>query len=114
MKTISREQRARQFMQFASLRGYYAYVREQERHREPRRELSDDQAEELSAALSGLSRGDMVRITHYSGDHYEVTEGVLTGFDPVYRRLAIVRREVRFDDIIAAEVVFRQDDIPDM
>lgn len=29
MKTISREQRARQFMPFASLRGYYAYVRRQ-------------------------------------------------------------------------------------
>ena len=38
MKAMSREQRARQFMPFASLRGYYAYVREQERHREPRRE----------------------------------------------------------------------------
>lgn len=58
MKTISREQRARQFMPFASLRGYYAYVREQERHREPRRELSDDQAEEpVRGALRAFPGG---------------------------------------------------------
>lgn len=114
MKTISREQRARQFMPFASLPGVLR--------------LCPGAGEAPGAAPGAfrrpgggtvrgalrLSRGDMVRITHYSGDHYEVTEGVLTGFDPVYRRLAIVRREVRFDDIIAAEVVFRQDDIPDM
>ena len=39
--------RARQFMPFASLRGYYDFIREQERVKEPRRELSEDDAQEL-------------------------------------------------------------------
>ena len=41
--------RARQFMPFASLRGYYDFIREQEREKEPRRELSEDGAQEQSS-----------------------------------------------------------------
>ena len=44
--------RARQFMPFASLRGYYDFIREQERVKEPRRELSEDDAQELSVSLA--------------------------------------------------------------
>ena len=105
MRKMTRAERARQFMPFASLRGYYDFIREQERIKEPRRELSEDQAEELSAALSGLARGDIVRVTHYVNDHYEVTEGVLTEFDEVFRRMTIVRTRVRFDDIVSAELL---------
>lgn len=111
MKEITRAERARQFMPFASLRGYYDFIREQERVKEPRRELSDDQAEELSARLSGFSRGDIVRVKHYVSDHYEVTEGVLTEFDEVFRRMTIVRTRVRFDDIISAELLSPRSDI---
>lgn len=111
MKEITRAERARQFMPFASLLGYYDFIREQERVKEPRRELSDDQAEELSARLSGFSRGDIVRVKHYAADHYEVTEGVLTEFDEVFRRMTIVRTGVRFDDIVSAELLSHRSDI---
>lgn len=106
--------RARQFMPFASLRGYYDYIREQERVREPRRELSDDQAEELSAVLNSFSRGDMVKVTHYVQDHYEVTQGILTGLDPVFRRLTIVRATISIDDVISAELLQTNNDMPDI
>ena len=39
-------------MPFASLRGYYDFIREQERVKEPRRELSEDDAQELSVSLA--------------------------------------------------------------
>lgn len=97
--------RARQFMPFASLRGYYDYIREQERVKEPRRELSEDGAEELSAILGGISRGDMVRVVFYDNDHYETAEGVVSEFDPVFRSLRIVRRKIPFDDIYSLEIL---------
>ncbi len=97
--------RARQFMPFASLRGYYDYIREQERVREPRRELSEDGAEELSNVLGGISRGDMVRVVFYDKDHYETAEGLVSEFDPVFRSLRVVRRKIPFDDIYRAEVL---------
>lgn len=114
MQNTRKPDRARQFMPFASLRGYYDLIRQQERVREPRRELSDDQAEELSAALAEFRRGDMVRVRHYAGDHYELTEGVLTGFDATFRKMTIVHTEIRFDDIISAERLPFRDDMADI
>ena len=108
MQNTRKPDRARQFMPFASLRGYYDLIRE------TRRELSDDQAEELSAALAEFRRGDMVRVKHYDGDHYELTEGVLTGFDATFRKMTIVRTEIRFDDIISAERLPFRDDMADI
>ena len=97
--------RAKQFMPFASLKGYYDLIREQERRREPKRELSEDEAEELSAALGGFSRGALVRVVHYRGECYETTVGVITEFDTVFRKMRIVRDIVAFDDIIEAELL---------
>ena len=51
-----RADRAQQFMPFAALKGYYDLIRERERTVEPRRELTDEQALELSQRLAGLER----------------------------------------------------------
>ena len=85
--------RARQFMPFASLRGYYDFIREQERVKEPRRELSEDGAQELSDVLGKTARGIMLRVVFYDKDHYETAEGLVSEFDPVFRSLCIVRRK---------------------
>ena len=79
--------RARQFMPFASLRGYYDFIREQERVKEPRRELSEDGAQELSDVLGKTARGVMLRVVFYDKDHYETAEGLVSEFDPVFRSL---------------------------
>lgn len=97
--------RAKQFMPFASLKGYYDGLREQERVREPKRELSEDDAEQLSAVLSSFSRGALVRVRYYRQDCYETTEGIVTEFDTVFRKMRIVRNTVAFDDIIEAELL---------
>ena len=91
-------------MPFASLRGYYDKIREQERLKEPRRELSEDEAEELSAVLNQVKRGTMLRVVYYNKDFYDTVEGMVSEFDPVVRRLRIVRREIAFDDIFRAEI----------
>ena len=101
--------RAVQFMPFASLRGYYDKIREQERLKEPRRELSDDEAEELSAVLSRVKRGTMLRVVYYDRDFYNTVEGMVSECDPVFRRLKIVRREILFDDIFRAELPKNED-----
>ncbi len=97
--------RAKQFMPFASLKGYYDEIREKERMREPRRELSEDDAERLSAVLGSFSKGALVRVRYYREDCYETAEGIVTEFDEVFRKLCIVRNTVNFDDIIEAELI---------
>ena len=96
--------RARQFMPFASLRGYYDFIREQERVKEPRRELSD--------VLGKTARGVMLRVVFYDKDHYETAEGLVSEFDPVFRSLCIVRRKIPFSDIYRAEILEGLDKSP--
>ena len=49
--------RAKQFMPFAALRGYYAMVLAKNRVVEPRRELIGDAAERLSRKLGLVKKG---------------------------------------------------------
>ena len=51
-----RADRAQQFMPFAALKGYYDLIRERERVVEPKRELTDEQALELSRKLDVYKR----------------------------------------------------------
>ena len=97
-----RADRAAQFMPFAALTGYYDLVREQERVREPRREPSEEEAARISDELTGLRKGQLVRVTHYEHDAYVTTEGVVTRVDPVTRELTVVRRRIGFDDVWSA------------
>ena len=53
---VNRQDRARQFMPFAALRGYYDKIREQQRIKEPKRELSETEAERLSYKLNQLKK----------------------------------------------------------
>lgn len=101
--------RAGQFMPFASLKGYYEQLGEREHIKEPRRELSDDEAEELNSVLCGFSVGDTVRIRCYCDDCYINVEGVVTEIDMTFRRLRIVKRWVNFDDIIEGEILAKND-----
>ena len=82
--------RARQFMPFASLRGYYDYIREQERVREPRRELSEDGAQTAAQALLG-AKAALAGESGYEST-YESELGTLHitrtgGFSAVMRKL---------------------------
>ena len=65
-----RADRAQQFMPFAALKGYYDLIRERERVVESKRELTDEQALELSQRLAGLERREMASIVHYDGEAY--------------------------------------------
>ena len=56
VKTQRHADRAMQFAPFAALKGYYECVRMQERITEPKKELSEDEAEALSSTLKTSSR----------------------------------------------------------
>lgn len=102
---VSPEDRARQFMPFAALKGYYDLVRERERVLESRRELSDEDAAHLSEQVTGLCKGDMVKVAYYDVDAYVTVEGVLTQVDEAYRTLTVVKTRIAFDDVWGIEVL---------
>lgn len=98
-RMVSPEDRARQFMPFAALKGYYDLVRQCERVPEPRREVTDEAAASLSAQVMTLCKGDVVKVTCYDGEAYVVIEGVVTQVDQTYRILTVVKRQIAFDDV---------------
>ena len=96
----SRQDRARQFMPFASLKGYFDKIREQEKVKEPKRELSDSEAEKLSYKLNQIKKGQMVSVTYYNKDSYETVEGLVSNFDDTFRTLTVVKTVIPFDDLM--------------
>ena len=97
--------RAMQFAPFAALKGYYESVREQERITEPKRELSEDEAEDVSNTLNKLTIGTTVKIRYYDVDAYTTIVGVVSEINPPYRRLKVVKTIVSFDDIYSIELL---------
>ena len=94
-----RADRAQQFMPFAALKGYYDLIRERERTVEPRRELTDERALELSQRLAGLERREMASVVHYDGEAYVTTRGLVSDIDLAARTVTIVRTRIPFEDI---------------
>ena len=94
-----RADRAAQFMPFAALTGYYELARAQERLVEPRHELTEEEAGELSRAMVQLRRGDLVRVTFYDRDHYATRAGVVAEVQTAFRRLVLGDMVIPFDDI---------------
>lgn len=102
---VPRAERARQFMPFMALKGYYELCRQKERCPSPRRELTEEEALGLSQVVASLSKGNMVQVTFYDHDAYVTRQGVLAELVPELRYLRLVRQRIDFDDILAIEPV---------
>lgn len=98
--------RARQFMPFAALRGYYDLVHAKEAVPESRRPLSDDEARALDDLIANLDRGDVVRCRYYEGGGYREAEGAVSQIDVTFRDLWIVRRRIPFSAIQSLELLY--------
>lgn len=96
--------RAKQFMPFAALKGYYELICERERVVEPRRERTEEDALRLSQELARVERGSLVKVTYYHVDAYETIEGMVARIDTTFRTLAVIKTTIPFDDIFEVEL----------
>ena len=99
MEKNSKADRARQFMPFSALRGFESMIREQTREKIPKRELSEYDAARLSAKMSKVEKGCMVRVTYYDKDAYVTLEGIISDVDIPMRKLRVVKTVIPLDDI---------------
>ena len=91
--------RAGQFMPFAALKGFYDLIKEKERVIVQKHEIAEDKAEELSAKMSKVRIGMLLKVVYYSDGEYISAYGIVTKIDLVYRKLTIVKNEIDLDDI---------------
>jgi hypothetical protein len=91
--------RAKQFLPFATLKGYYDQIRERQRVIEPRRDLSEEENHLLSQKVTQVKKGMMIKIKYYHEDAYETFEGIVTHIDLVFRSVTLVKTKISLDDI---------------
>lgn len=99
----SKEERARQFLPFNALTGYYQMILEKQRVSEPKKELSEDEAAALSDKLKSLRRHDLVSVTYYDKDAYITKTGMITDIDLTFQTLTVVKTKIAFQDIFDVE-----------
>ena len=96
---MPREERAKQFMPFAALKGYPEALRRREKIVVPKMEASEDYAEELDRKLHQVRIGDMISVTYFCKGEYIRQTGMVSGMDANAGCLRIVHNSIRFEDI---------------
>lgn len=103
MEKMSKADRAKQFLPFNSLRGYYDLIREKEKIKVERRILSDDDLEQISNKLIELKKNMMIKVTYYDSDSYRTISGLVSKIDLNLKYLVIVKTRISFNDITEIE-----------
>ena len=101
---MSRQDRAKQFMPFAALRGLAEAIKEAERETVPRPELYEEEAEVLDRKLRRLRPGQRVTAVYYRGGGYVTRGGEVLRLDPVLRELRITEDRIQFDELRELEL----------
>ena len=92
----SKEERARQFLPFNALTGYYRMILERQRVSEPKKELSEDETEALSEKLKSLRRHDLISVTYYDKDAYITKTGLITDIDLMGNLIYVIANFIDF------------------
>lgn len=96
---MDRENRAKQFMPFDALKGLRAALAEKERMIVEKRELSEEQKEELDRKLKQIEKQDIITVEFFDMGEYVKVTGVVSGLDLSGRVIKIVNQKIPFDVI---------------
>ncbi len=96
---MDREDRAKQFMPFAALKGYEEALRKKEKIIVPKIEMSEERKEELDRILQQVHKNDMITVTYFFEDEYLKITGMVSRLDVDARVLKVVNTKIAFEDI---------------
>ncbi|WP_455717476.1 YolD-like family protein [Anaerosporobacter sp.] len=96
---MSREDRAKQFMPFAALKGYPDALRKKEKIIVPKIELSEESKEELDWKLRQVQKNDIVTVVYFYRDEYLRITGMVSRIDETARVLKIVNTKISFENL---------------
>lgn len=91
--------RAKQFIPFDALKGFWKALQEKERIVVPKAEIPDDAAEAVDHMLHSISQDDMAAVTYYHNGEYVRATGIISKIDMQKKKLSIVNTEILFSDI---------------
>lgn len=97
---MNRKERAKQFVPFDALTGFREALREREKIRAERRELPEEWETELSRRIGQIQKNDCITVEFYEAGEYLIFTGMVSKVDKRSKKLVIVKREIRFGDIV--------------
>ena len=101
---MSMSQRAKIFLPFNGLRGYYDLILKVDKIKEPKRELSEDELNELSITFNKLKKRMMVEISYYLEDGYTKIFGMISRISVEKRTITIIKTEINLDNILYIKI----------
>lgn len=96
---MSREERAKQFMPFAALKGFELAIAEKEKPIICKVEISEDRKDELDLKLRELSVNSIASIVYYHDGAYIRKTAMVAKIDTSARYIRIVNTKIDFMDI---------------
>ena len=93
------ENRAKQFVPFAAVKGYEEALRAKEKIVVEKLELSEEKKAELDFKLHQICKNDIITVVYFCRDVYIKIEGMVSRLDTDARVLKIVNTKIPFDDI---------------
>jgi len=98
--SMPQEDRAKQFMPFAALRGLDEALAAKEKIVVPKKELSEEMLAELDEKMHQVSQGDIITVIYYCRDEYLKMTGMVAKLDTDARVLQIVNTKIGFDQLL--------------
>ena len=91
--------RAKQIIPFDALKGFKEALKEKEKIKVEKKELSEEEIKENSRILSIIKKRDMVKVNYFCQNEYLQIIGVVTKIDLILKELTIVKTRIKFEDI---------------
>ena len=100
---MTRAERAKIFMPFSALNGYYDLILAQEEGHEVRREIDEEKAAAISEKLNKIDKGSSIEVEYYNNGCYQTEKGAVSCIERNYKFLIISEQKIWFDDILRIE-----------
>lgn len=100
MKNNTKLDRAKIFLPFDALKGFKEALREKEKVLVEKKILSIEEKEKISNKISQIKKGMIIKIIYFENNEYIELEGMVSSIDFVYQNLKIVKKEIKFNDIL--------------
>ena len=81
MAKMTRIERAKQFLPFDALKGYKEAIMAKRKVVIAKKELSEDDAENLSYKFNQIKVGTIIKVIYFSNEEYVVCEGMVSKID---------------------------------
>ena len=97
---VNKADRARQFLPFDALKGYKEAIMAKRKVVIAKKELSEDDAENLSYKFNQIKVGTIIKVIYFSNEEYVVCEGMVSKIDLDNKVIQIVKTKINVNDIV--------------